>query len=68
MAKALAALSLRGVIVAQSGQPTFRARVDLVQIDVVNADGKTVRAAPILRAILADGPANATRETGFVIR
>lgn len=62
-------------------------------VDIVNADGKTVRSsspsfatgetvkiqhvlplaglprgAYILRATLAAGPANATRETGFVIR
>jgi VWFA-related protein len=45
MAKALAALSLASVIVVQSLQPTFRARVDLVQVDVVVVDeaGNPVR-------------------------
>jgi VWFA-related protein len=38
MAKALAALSLAATIVAQSSQPTFRARADLVQVDVVVVD------------------------------
>ena len=41
MSKALAALSLAAAIVAQAPQPpTFRARADLVQVDVVVVDEK----------------------------
>ena len=46
MSKALAALVLAGAIVAQGPQPpTFRARADLVQVDVVvvDANGEPVR-------------------------
>jgi VWFA-related protein len=38
MAKALAALSLAAIMLSQSQQPTFRASIDLVQVDVVVVD------------------------------
>src|SRR4029079_10808708 len=62
MAKALAALSLAAGIVAQSAQPTFRARIDLVQVDVVVVDrtGAPVRGLMPADFLLRD---RGTRQT-----
>src|SRR3954468_16871583 len=40
MTRAVAAFSVAAAIVAQAQQPTFRARVDLVQVDVVVVDAQ----------------------------
>jgi VWFA-related protein len=56
MGKALAALSLAAGIVAQTTQPTFRARVDIVEVDVVvvDQDGTPVRRLTAADFVLRD--------------
>ena len=55
MLKAIAAFSIATAIAAQAGQPTFRARADLVEVDVVVVD--------------KDGaPVQGLKSTDFVLR
>src|SRR4029079_10208168 len=62
MAKALAALSLEAAIVTQSAQPTFRARIDVVPVDVIVVDrtGAPVRGLMPADFLLRD---RGTRQT-----
>jgi hypothetical protein len=71
MTRLPAVVALLAVLQAQgAGQPTFRAKIELVQVDVVVVDqaGNLVRGIKQTDFTLLDGAAKATRESGLVIK